>query len=128
MRRFEAAYARAADSVLAAHGLPAVTVDEGVAGGITVVVAAGSAAAVRALKSAEEATGDDAIDPGEYIAITPHSAIMGIFKRVLLHDYEVFKVLQAGHYRTLSANCALTTAFIITNIRSQLTDVRSVCV
>ena len=124
MRRFEAAYARAAESVLAAHGLPAVTIDKGVTGGITVVVAAGSAAAVRALKSAEEATGDDAIDPGEYIAITRHLAIMGISQQVLLHDHEVLLVLQAGPYCTLPANCA----FIITISRSQPSDISSVCV
>lgn len=106
MRRFEAAYARAAESVLAAHGLPAVTIDEGVTGGITVVVAAGSAAAVRALKSAEEATGDDAINLGDYTAITHHFAIMGISQRVLMHDHEVLIVLQACLYRTLPANCA----------------------
>ena len=63
MRRFEVSYARAAQTVLASHGLPALPADgAAVAGGNAGLVAAGAAAAVRALKAAEAAAEADESD------------------------------------------------------------------
>ena len=54
MRRFEAAYARAAQSPLAAHGLPAFPSAGGAVGSGLVAIAAVAAGAVRALVALEK--------------------------------------------------------------------------
>ena len=67
MRRFEAAYARAAQSTLAAHGLPAYPTAGGAVGSgleAVTIVATGAVKALAALEKAAAAEGNGMKDSG----------------------------------------------------------------